>query len=74
MRAPGLMSTGAPAFPLRPWAHLPRSRGTMARPVSPRRLIDTPALRIGPAARRCLEGVGLEDEIASARPLMVLPP
>ena len=69
MRAPGLMSTGAPAFGLRPWAHLLRSRGTMARPASPRRLIDSPALRIGQRFAAASKGSGRKTKFHQPDPL-----
>src|SRR5216683_5217017 len=69
MRAPGLMSTGAPAFELRPWAHLLRSRGTMARPASPRRLIDSPALRIGQRFAAASKGSGRKTKFHQPDPL-----
>src|SRR6266436_3156641 len=69
MRAPGLMSPGEPALGLRPWAHLLRSRGTMARPASPRRLIDSPALRIGQRFAAASKGSGWKTKFHQPDPL-----
>src|SRR5438046_8277994 len=63
------MPTGAPAFGLRPWAHLPRSRGTMARPANPRRLLIRPRCELAQRLAAASTGSGWKTKLHQPDPL-----